>query len=128
MTEERAKELLEKLEKWEAVRAVNINVGEMIDARKDILTASQCDQCKSIVEWILERAITCGSCAALGGVLAGIFALADIVFFELDEILVPVEAVMESVLETICEEFGFDWLKNNLAEAAKQICEAAKVC
>lgn len=109
--------------------AMSITLGEIREAWEAVKAANgSCDQCKKICDWILAKCVATGSEAAMDAALAGIFALADIVFVEFDEILIPVEAVCEGVLDALIEEYGFPWLKDNIGPAAEKICQAAKQC
>jgi len=91
--------------------------------------ASQCDICKSVANWIIAQACAAGGCAAAGALIAGLFTAAEIIFFpEGEEVLIPLEAVTETLFETLCNEFGFEWLKGHTMEAAAQCCQKAGLC
>lgn len=126
------KEMMDKINNLpEQLREVGITLQEIKEAREAIGAVpanSTCGECKTIVEWVVGKLVATGGCPAMGAALAGIFLLAEIVFFEFDEIIVPVEAVAEGVLETMCVQYGAPWIKDHASEVAEAICKAAGQC
>ena len=90
--------------------------------------ATSCDTCVMICEWIITRAATAGSCAAGELMLSGLFVLADIVFFEAVEILVPLEIAVDAAWAIACDDVGIAIIGKNAAEYARDWCEVAGLC
>ncbi|MDG4476977.1 hypothetical protein [Thiovibrio frasassiensis] len=118
-----------KLEALKSLGDMKISASEIADARIDFAKSkSSCDKCKKICKWIIEKAAATGSCAAGAAALDGIFALADIVFVEADEILVPLEVVINVAWGTVCGEIGVKVLGKEADKYAKIWCQQAKIC
>ena len=107
---------------------ISVTAAEIAEARASLLQASPCDTCVSICEWIIQKAVGTGSCLAGDAALTGIFALADIVFWEADEILVPLEVVGEAAWTVVCEEVGIAVIGQKAGEYAREWCTTAGIC
>lgn len=111
----------EKLKKLETASNLNINVGELTEIYERVGAGESL--CVEICAWILKKAAGEGSCAAGEAALTGIFTAAEIVFFpEGEEILVPLEAVVDAGWGTICAEVGVAAIGANATKYAKQFC------
>jgi hypothetical protein len=118
-----------KLEALKAFGDMTISAREIADAREAVQKGIlKCELCKEICKWIILKAVGLGTCAAGAAGLTAIFALADIVFVEADEILVPLEAVVEVAWEATCEEVGIVLLGKEADKYAKLWCQKAKIC
>ena len=118
----------EKLEKLEAMRDANLNVGDIIDVKKALMGEAPVDEslCHIICLWLLKQIIVGGGCEACDALIGAAFTAAEIAFFpEGEEILVPLEVVFEATFTSLCEEFGYEYIKDNLSEVATKICNAS---
>lgn len=106
---------------------VSITAAEIADARRLVAGASQCDQCVAIVEWVIRAAAPLG-CAGGEVAINGLFVLADIIFAIADEILVPLEAVVDVAFGVACEAIGAPALEAKAHEYAVDMCKTAKIC
>jgi len=107
---------------------LGLTVQEIGICRGTVLGAQPCATCVSITEWIIKKAVGTGSCAAGEAALAGIFVLADIVFFEADEILIPLEVVVDAAWAVVCEKIGIEVLGQDAHKWAETWCKAAGLC
>lgn len=77
----------------------------------------------TICEWIIKKAAATGTCAAGEAALTGIFTLAEIVFFpEGEEILVPLEAVIDGAWGATCSSVGIAAIGENAHKYAEEWC------
>ena len=105
----------------------SITASEIAELRKGIAGASQCDQCVAIATWVIKKAAPLG-CVAGSAAITGLFVLADIVFAIADEILIPLEAVVEVAFEVACQSVGAAVLEKEAAKFAREMCATAKIC
>lgn len=97
------------------------------ELRKSVEGSSTCDQCVALVTWIIKAAAPLG-CVAGEIALNGLFIAADIIFAIGDEILIPLEAVVDVAFGVACEEVGAATLEKNAHEYALAMCKEAKIC
>lgn len=116
-------------EKLDALAALDhrISASEIAEMRRSIEGASQCDQCVAIAEWVIKAAAPLG-CAGGEVAINGLFVLADIIFAIADEILVPLEAVVDVAFGVACEAIGAAALEAKAHEYAVDMCKTAKIC
>ena len=105
----------------------SITAAEIAAARRSIEGASPCETCVTIGTWVIKAAAPLG-CAAGSAAITGLFVLADIIFAVADEILVPLEAVVEVAFEVACESVGAAVLEAEAAKFAREMCATAKIC
>ncbi len=119
----------DKLEKLKNLGDMSISASEIADARLAIMaSSSKCKKCHIIAKWVIKEAVATGTCAAGEAALDGIFLLADIVFFEADEILIPLEAVIGVAWAVTCADVGIAVLGKNADKYADLWCKEAKIC
>lgn len=119
----------EQLKKLEKLGDMSISAKEIADARQAVLAStSKCQTCQTIAKWVIKKAAGTGSCALGEAALDGIFVLADIVFFEADEILVPLEAVIGVAWAVVCADIGVIALGKEADKYALLWCQQAKIC
>lgn len=110
-----------KIEKLKALGGVGIT-GEEIASVKGRLAAGE-DVCITVCAWIIKKAASTGSCAAGEAALTGIFTLAEVVFFpEGEEILIPLEVVVDGAWGATCSEIGVAVLGKQADKWAKEWC------
>jgi len=97
------------------------------ELRKSVEGSSTCDQCVALVTWIIKAAAPLG-CVAGEIALNGLFIAADIIFAIGDEILIPLEAVVDVAFGVACAEVGAATLEKNAREYALAMCKTAKIC
>ena len=117
----------EKLAKLESLGNFTINGGELARTLRSIEGASPCDTCVQFTEWVIRAAAPLG-CVAGEAALTGIFIVADIIFAIGDEILIPLEAVIEVAFGVACGEIGAPALLSKAHEYAVDMCKTAKIC
>lgn len=104
-----------------------ISIEEMKELRKGLAGASPCDQCVAFTEYVIKAAAPLG-CVAGEVALNGIFLIADIIFAIGDEILVPLEAVIDVAFAIACNDIGAPALESRAHEFAVDMCKTAKIC
>jgi len=107
---------------------LGLTVQEIGICRGTVLGAQPCATAVAICEWVIKKAVGTGSCAAGEAALAGIFVLADIVFFEADEILIPLEVAVDAAWAVVCEQIGIEVLGKDAHKWAETWCKAAGLC
>jgi len=117
----------EKLDQLTALGDHSITAAQIAECRRSIEGASPCDTCVTIGTWVIKAAAPLG-CVAGSAAITGLFVLADIIFVIADEILVPLEAVVEVAFGVACNEIGAPALEARAAEFAKDMCVTAKIC
>lgn len=105
----------------------SITAAEVAECRRSVAGASPCDQCVAIATWVIKAAAPLG-CVAGSAAITGLFVLADIIFVIADEILIPLEAVVEVAFEVACESVGAEILEKEAAKFAREMCATAKIC
>lgn len=119
----------DKLQKLQNLGSMSITAQEIAESRlKFQASTSPCQRCQTIATWIIKKAAGTGSCLAGEAALDGIFALADIVFVEADEILVPLEVVIGAFWGVACGEVGITVLGRDAEKYGKICCQKAKLC
>jgi len=116
-------------EKLDALGALDLTITakEIAEHRKSIQGASPCETCVTFTEYVIRAAAPLG-CVAGELALNGIFIVADIIFAIGDEILIPVEAVIDVAFGVICGEIGAAALEANAHKYAVEMCTTAKIC
>lgn len=110
-----------KIEKLRSIGKISVTADEIAEQKEKL--ASGAKVCVTICTWIIQKAAGTGSCVAGEAALSGIFTLAEIVFFpEGEEILVPLEVVVDAAWGATCEEIGIAALGKNAEEYAEQWC------
>lgn len=105
----------------------SITASEIAELRRSVEGASPCDQCVAFTEYVIKVAAPLG-CVAGEVALNGIFVLADIIFAIGDEILIPLEAVIDVAFAIACGEIGAAALEANAHKYAVEMCKTAKIC
>lgn len=117
----------EKLGKLADLGEMAITAEHIAECRASIEGASPCETCVTIATWVIKAAAPLG-CVAGSAAITGLFVLADIIFAIADEILVPLEAVVEVAFGIACDDIGAPALEARAAEFARDMCETAKIC
>lgn len=120
-----------KIERLKNAGDISVAAAEIAEMHERIAKADESGNCicAEICEWVIKKAVGTGTCAAGDAALAGIFALAEVVFFpEGEPILVPLEAVVEVAWSVTCEEIGCAALGDNAARYAQEWCKQAGFC
>lgn len=116
-----------KIERLKKAAHVSVTAAEVADMHEK-LAASSC-LCQTICEWIIKKAAGAGTCAAGEAALTGIFTLAEVVFFpEGEEILVPLEAVVDVAWGVTCADVGIAAIGANADKYALEWCQKAGMC
>ena len=110
----------QKIEKLKALGDVSISAREIAEIHEQL--ASSKKLCTTICAWIIKKAAAKGTCAAGLEALGGIFALADTLFFEADEILIPLEAIVMTEWRITCGEIGVKILGEQADKWAAKWC------
>ncbi len=118
---------VEKLESLASLGDLSITAAEIAEIRRSIDGASNCEICVTVATYVIKAAAPLG-CVAGSAAITGIFVLADIIFAVADEILVPLEAVVEVAFGVVCNEIGAPALESQAAKFAREMCETAKIC
>jgi len=118
---------VEKLDSLASLGDHSITAAQIAEARRSIAGASPCETCVTVATWVIKAAAPLG-CAAGSAAITGLFVLADIIFVIADEILVPLEAVVEVAFEVACESVGAAVLEAEAAKFAREMCATAKIC
>lgn len=116
----------DKIAKLRTLGNVSITAAEIVDANEGV-AASTC-KCQTIGAWVIKKAAATGSCTAGELALSGIFVLADAVFFEADEILVPLETVIDGAWAAACSSVGIEALGADAEKYALKWCQEAGMC
>lgn len=122
---------IEKIEKLKRAGDTSVTAAEIADLHETIGKVKAADSCVciTICEWIIKKAAGAGTCAAGEAALSGIFTLAEVVFFpEGEEILVPLEVVVDVSWGVVCGEIGVETLGKDAAKYAKEWCDKANLC
>jgi len=110
-----------KIEKLKTLGNVSISGAEIAEVKEKLATGK--NTCTTICTWIIKKAVATGSCAAGEAALTGIFTLAEIVFFpEGEEILVPLEIVVDAAWGATCAEIGIATLGKDAHKWAVKWC------
>jgi len=118
---------VEKIEALAKLGDLSITAAEIAEIRRSIDGASNCEICVTVATYVIKAAAPLG-CVAGSAAITGIFVLADIIFAVADEILVPLEAVVEVAFEVACESVGAAVLEAEAAKFAREMCATAKIC
>lgn len=109
-----------KIEKLKALGDVGVTGSEIAEVHEKV--AASANPCQHICEWFLKKMVAKGSCAAGFAALDGLSVIADIVFIEFDEILVPLEAAIEVAWGVTCAEIGVAAIGKEADKLAAEIC------
>ena len=116
-----------KLGKLADLGDLSVTAEHIAECRESIEGASPCETCVTVGTWVIKAAAPLG-CVAGSAAITGLFILADIVFAIADEILIPLEAVVEVAFGVACDEIGAPALESRAAEFARDMCKTAKIC
>jgi len=110
-----------KIEKLKALGNIGVTGEEIAEVKEQVAAGK--NVCETICAWIIKKAAGTGSCAAGEAALSGIFTLAEVVFFpEGEEILVPLEVVVDAAWGGVCAEVGVATLGKDADKWAKEWC------
>lgn len=111
----------ERIAKLKALGDMSFTAIEIAEVHEQL--AAGATPCTTICAWIIRKAAATGSCTAGEVALSGIFSLAEIAFPESDEILFPLEIVIDEAWGAACAEVGIAVLGKDADEWAAKWCK-----